>query len=636
MSQAGQILIATGQKLGLVIPEQQHGPNKPTMKYGSLNIASFKYLAICPYLFGLSLFLSFLVTETLRAEGRYNYSVEITGIKTSAFESVKAAFEEASVLIASKAEGFSAVSNLRAKVKSDAELMRTALRSQGFYGGSVSSRISRSGNSFKVDISVLPGQRYSFGTIDYRYVGSRPENSVQADIEQATALERGKPAIAAYFLAAEARLANILPELGFPFAEPVKHDLVVDHESKHLNVLFLLNIDNPRKMGQVHYSGTNNINASYLDRLVDWEENDIYQKSRVEALRARLLQTSLFSSVDMAVSPAEDDYTDINVKLTETAHRTVGSTAGYSTAEGFGAEVFWEHRNMFSRGGVLRLTGRGAEIEQSLSGRLELPNFAQLDQTLSFESLLRRQNTDAFLSYEAELRGGLDRVLTDKFAVSAGAVLEFSDVTDAQGDRDFLLVSLPIGARWDSSDDLLNPSKGTRTSLVVTPATNLGTTGFSFLKSEFRSSVYFSLSSDRDFIMALRGRLGSIWGAKNATLPATQRFFAGGGGSIRGFSFQNVGPLDPTGDPLGGRSVVEIAGELRFKVSETIGLVPFIEGGNTYIDSVPGFSSFRWGTGLGARYHTSFGPIRFDVAVPIDRRPGESHVQLYISLGQAF
>lgn len=570
------------------------------------------------------------------AEGRYRFSVAIYGLEASAYNGVKKAFNEVSTLRASEDEGFAAVSNLNAKVKSDTESLRTALRSQGFYAGTVSSRISRARNKFQVDISVLPGEQYIFGDIRYRYKGYEPNGLTEAKLSQAAQLETGNPALAARFIEAEARLANTLPELGFPFAKPIVHDLVVDHETKMLNVVFILDTGTPRQMGQVHYSGTRNINASYLLRMIDWTEADIYQRSRVEALRTRLLQTSLFASVNMTVLPAGEDEANIDVKLSEAAHRTIGATAGYSTAEGLGAEVFWEHRNMFSRGGVLRLTGRGAEIEQSMSGRLELPNFARLDQTLSFESLLRRQSTDAFLSYEAELRGGLDRVLTDKIAVSAGAVLEFSDVIDAEGDRDFLIASAPIGIRWDSSDDLLNPSKGMRASLIVTPATNLGTTGFSFVKSEFRTSAYLAIDRNKGFILALRGRLGSISGAENTTLPATQRFYAGGGGSIRGFSFQNVGPLDTTGDPLGGRSVAEIAGELRFKVSHSVGLVPFIEGGNTYVDSLPEFSSFRWGAGLGARYYTSFGPIRLDVAMPIGRRAGESRLQFYVSLGQAF
>jgi len=98
-----------------------------------------------------------------------------------------------------------------------------------------------------------------------------------------------------------------------------------------------------------------------------------------------------------------------------------------------------------------------------------------------------------------------------------------------------------------------------------------------------------------------------------------------------------IGPLDADGDPLGGRSALEIGVEARVRVTDSIGLVPFVDGGLVGQDPTPDFGTpVRWAAGLGARYHTDFGPVRLDVAVPLNKRDEDDWFQLYVSFGQAF
>jgi len=120
-------------------------------------------------------------------------------------------------------------------------------------------------------------------------------------------------------------------------------------------------------------------------------------------------------------------------------------------------------------------------------------------------------------------------------------------------------------------------------------------------------------------------------------VPADERFYAGGGGSIRGYSYQSVGPLSG-GDPVGGRSLLELSTELRLRLGERFGFVGFLDGGSAFGAAFPDFDEeLLWGTGLGFRYFTAVGPLRLDFAVPLDRRHGiDDAFQVYISLGQAF
>ncbi|HET6467002.1 MAG TPA: BamA/TamA family outer membrane protein, partial [Geminicoccaceae bacterium] len=139
-------------------------------------------------------------------------------------------------------------------------------------------------------------------------------------------------------------------------------------------------------------------------------------------------------------------------------------------------------------------------------------------------------------------------------------------------------------------------------------------------------------------VLALRGSAASMFGASREEIPADERLYAGGGGSVRGVGFQLAGPLDDNNDPLGGRSLVELGTEFRGRFTETIGGVVFLDAGTVYESTLPDFSrALRLGTGVGLRYITAIGPIRFDVGFPLDRRSGvDDAYQFYISIGQAY
>jgi len=188
-----------------------------------------------------------------------------------------------------------------------------------------------------------------------------------------------------------------------------------------------------------------------------------------------------------------------------------------------------------------------------------------------------------------------------------------------------------------TADNPLNPTRGTVVDLSATPYAGFANDPISFLRMSAGGSAYYSLDKGSRFILAGRTRVGSIVGEKTDVLPADKRFYAGGGGSVRGYGYQKVGPLDSDGDPTGGRSLFDLGAELRIRVTETIGVVPFIDGGMVTEESYPSFDEpLLWAGGLGLRYYTGFGPLRLDVAFPINGRKEDDLFQFYVSFGQAF
>jgi translocation and assembly module TamA len=246
------------------------------------------------------------------------------------------------------------------------------------------------------------------------------------------------------------------------------------------------------------------------------------------------------------------------------------------------------------------------------------------------------QDLPAYRLQSARAAAGIERPVWDDWIGGIGLSLEKA-ITE-QRDRNFdqLLLGVPLSLKHDTSDDPLDPKHGMRLTVNVTPYASLGD-GPSFLDLRARETIYQSLSEDGHWIAAGWVGLGSIVGAQRDQLPRSRHLFAGGGGSVRGYAYQFAGPLDRHDDPIGGMSLIELGGELRIKVTDTIGIVPFVEAASVGKTSAPTLSDLFVGAGVGLRYYSSIGPIRFDVGTPISpRRSADAPVQIYVSIGPAF
>ena len=292
----------------------------------------------------------------------------------------------------------------------------------------------------------------------------------------------------------------------------------------------------------------------------------------------------------------------------------------------------------FGQGETLRGDLYLSEITQELSARFVKPDVFTRHQSFKAEADLKRENTDAYTAESARLYTGIDRRWGNNWTLGGGVFFEFSSIEE-NGDTDsFAYFGAPFTASFDNTDDLLDPSRGIRFGATLTPHFGLNAVSSNFVTTELRGSTYYSVLDNKRLILALRGKVGSLVGDSTADIPAVKRFYSGGGGSVRGYEYQLVGPLDANNDPSGGRSVIEVGAEARIRITDTIGIVPFIEGGNVYEEMAPDFSGeFQWAAGLGARYYTPFGPVRLDVGVPLNPRSNvDDSFQFYISIGQAF
>ncbi|MGF1455510.1 MAG: autotransporter assembly complex family protein [Alphaproteobacteria bacterium] len=531
---------------------------------------------------------------------------------------------------------------LRRRAQGDVTRLETALKSEAYYEGRVRFAIDTDEDPVGVTLQVETGPSFPVRSFDV-VIADDPVPDGAGEIPRngrALAFAPGSPATGTAILSAQGRAIAVARRLGFAFVRVEDRRIAVDLRDKRVDVTVTLRLGERVRFGPLEITGLERVDRRFLEEYRPWEDGDLYDPDLVKTFAERLQGTGLFSSAQVRAAEEADDQgrLPILVAVSERDRRTIGGGVEFATNTGPGASLFWENRNVGRRGQKLRADLEVAQIRQA--GRLtyEQPRFLRFNQSLRLSLGGAIDDTDAFRATTVTASAGVERVRTPRLTVGLGVEGEYARTEDAGLTTNSYLVAVPLSARWDSTNDLLNPTKGQRVSITIAPTAGVNDRFISFVKNDLRLSAYKALGGTDRWVAAGRMRLASIVGESTDIIPSNRRLYAGGGGSVRPIEFQFAGPLDSDGGPAGGRSALEVGAELRIKITDALGIAPFVEGGTVFDESVPSFNeTFLVGGGLGAYYLTPAGPFRLDVGVPFNGRPGiDDAFQIYLSLGQSF
>jgi len=547
------------------------------------------------------------------------------------------------------------VAQVRARATEDEALILRLLQSQGYYDGTVTTSLAQPTEArgpVQAHLIVTPGPAYHFGLImaDAQSDGKKVATLPPDLIRNALSLKTGEQIIATRVLAAEANVSVVMQQSGYPFVKVGARDILLD--SSKLTGDYTLKVDTGHRsrFGGFKSEGREAFGADHVAVLTRFEKGDLYDNRKVDDLREALVATGLFRSV--AVEPvatgefADDgsEYVDLLVHQQRGPYRTLAGAFGYNTGEGVTASASWQNRNMFPPEGALIVTAALGTQQQGLTTTFRRSNAKKRDRTFQLAAAATHNIYDSYEAYTASLSGSVSRVSTPlwqkvwtwSYGFEIAASKEATDgVANFDDDADnYYIAALPTRLGYDRSDSLLNPATGYRASAEVTPLISLSGGGSS-VRTVLDASYYHPVGGNS--VIAARTRVGILAGGQLADIPPSRRLYAGGGGSVRGYAYQQLGPKDASGDPTGGLSLFEASVEYRYRMGD-IGIVPFIDIGQSYASTTPSFSDLRVGVGIGARLYTNFGPIRIDIATPInrDKTNSEPQIALYVGIGQAF
>ncbi|HUH11030.1 MAG TPA: autotransporter assembly complex family protein [Brevundimonas sp.] len=536
------------------------------------------------------------------------------------------------------------------------------LRSEGYYQPTLEDDVVGEDAPVAV-VRVVTGPRFVLADYGLNWTLPPPDQTTDTAVRDEVDLTTGDPGRAVDVIAAEGRILAGLTRRGYADASAEPRRVIVDHATKTVQPNYNIDSGPLIRLDGVRLVTRGPTRPEWVAGLAPWTTGDVYDPEQVAELERRLLETGVYDGVGVALSRREQTDADglrpIVVTLNDrprwtqeagvtvsTAQATVTTGQGASTKGGSAIEGVWTYHNRYGRADTLAFQARLADLDSRLGADLKLPHWRRPGQTLSLGAAVVHEDTNAYRRFAAVLYADARQRMGKSSWYSYGLGLDvgqydenrFDPITQApiSFSRNLAILTGRGGFFMDRSNDPLDPTTGYRLTASVQPTAVTGEDTVLFVRSEAQATAYLPLEDNARTVLAGRVRLGTILGGEELTVPSDRLFYAGGGGSVRGYEYQGVGPRLPDNTPRGGISLFETSLEVRRQVFGNFQGVAFIDAGAIGFQETPNFNNLRYGAGFGVRYKLPFGPVRADIAFPLDRRDGDAAFQIYISLGQAF
>ncbi len=441
---------------------------------------------------------------------------------------------------------------------------------------------------------------------------------------------------------------------------------IADTHTHEANVTFTLHPGDLTPFGRITLSGQEQVPEYVLRRQLTVEAGAEYSLTALQDSEGSLYSLPIARAVTTRALNLEAPTgpVDIDFQIIEHKPRTGELSIGASSLESFRYQAKWTHRNLLGKAERFSMQARVSGIQQGLEAELFQPYFFSRRNSLTHRLFaLNNQNIDTdpfgimeslfdivdpYPAYDFVTFGGQSLLKRDFTKLLTGLVgLELSanrffnidpsaDPATLAGAEDNILFIQSAGLEWNSRNDDLNPARGALLRGAIEHSNAAVLSDVSFVKMLVEGRYYWPLRGQNVF--AGRIKLGGIEPYGDSTsVPSNVRFFAGGVGSVRGFANNRLGPLDTSGNPIGGSSLIEGSLEWRFPIVRGWGGVVFIDFGNVFPSALTySLDDLRYTGGVGVRYFTPVGPLRLDVAFVLDSRAEDQTAPLYLSIGQAF
>lgn len=554
----------------------------------------------------------------------------------------------ASLTVATAARDDATAQDLLAAAQADYARLTGVLFAAGFYGGTV--RIAVDGREAaaiaplaapqrigRIVIEVAPGTRFRFSRAEV--TPRAPGTELPGDFRP------GGPARGDLVGAAVKSGIDGWRAAGHAKARLAEQDLVADHRDNTLAAHLILEPGPRLRFGDLRVAQgdrPSRVRADRIRAIAGLPEGAVFDPADLATAERRLRRTGAFTSarIEEAETPTPDGRLPMSVRVVDAKPRRFGVGAELASFEGLKLSGFWMHRNLLGGAERLRLEFEAGGIggdsggqDFRFGGRFERPATFTPDTALFLEAAIEERDEPDYQERNARLGGGLSHVFSDELTGEAGLRYQQTEIDDAISSRNVGHLLLPALLTWDARDDPLDARAGYYLGLEAKPF--LGFQGGGDGARLFTDArAYHGLGG---VTLAARAQFGTVAGASVGSVPPDMLFYSGGVGTVRGQPYQELGVTLPGGGEVGGRSFAGFSGEVRVDVAGGKGqVVAFADTGFVGADAWgAGGGTWQSGAGLGGRYRTGVGPIRVDVATPLDGDTGRA-VELYVGIGQAF
>ncbi len=592
------------------------------------------------------------VIDPLDYSVKFNVSPDEDGLKST--------LQSASALWTNRDEPASGKAGLISRAKGDYRRLLAALYNAGYYGGEISILIAgREASDLTlnaefpapaaVSIAVAPGPRFAFDKLAFVNPPPPPRRRDPKTFET-IGFERGKPARASVIGAASALAIQQWRDDGHALAQETSREVVADHATSKLDVTLALDPGREAVYGPITVEGNSRTKSDFIAFMTGLPTGKRFSAKAVEDAQARLGRLGIFRSfrIEEGKEIEPDGSLPITVRVEDRRPRTVGFGATLSTLDGVGIQSYWMHRNLFGRGERLRfdasISGLGVQnsvdnLDYTAGISFTKPGVYTPDTNFVAGILAQQLDFDTYRERSLGANVGLTQQFGDRLTGDISANVTKARFDDAFGRRNFMTYALIGNLAYDIRNDKLDATRGYYVAAMLQPFYEADY-GNAAIRGTLEGRVYHSVIGPNTLVLAGRALFGTYWGPSAAESPPDLLFFAGGGGSVRGYAYRSIGvQTTVNGEPatIGGRGLFESSVEARYRINQSFGAVGFVDSGFvTENPKLSGDTDLRFGVGAGLRYYTSFGPLRVDLATPVNGRSDDAKVALYIGIGQAF
>lgn len=506
-----------------------------------------------------------------------------------------------------------------------------ALRARSHYTPEFESALLRQEDCWQPTLRVTPGPITRLRDVSIEVTGPGADSETFTKPLREHRIKPEQPFNEGDYEALKQALRRSALESGYFDArfEQARVDVWPDEQAADVELTFVTGI---------HYQfGEIRVNAEpaalsdrTLNELVELQTGTPYSRLEVERLRRRLLQAGYFEAVDVVpdIEGRSGQAIDVDVALDMRPQHEVSGGIGFATDFGPRLRANYDNRYLNRHGHRASARFNLSPVLQELQGDYSMPLRGETDGWLIFDAAVQHEKTDTAETLMQSL--GARRVRSGPWGTRLTESLHLQrEDFDVASDDDVAWLVMPGVALSKTRQYQSRPLEiGWRLDAQLRGATEpISTTSFTQLYLRAAGAIPLG---DKARMLA-RVEVGTTWADALADLPTSVRFFAGGDRSIRGYALDNLGPTDADGEVRGGRHLLVTSIELERLVSGNWSVAVFADTGGAFNKSREPWST---GAGLGVRWQSPVGPIRLDLASPLD--DNDRYVRLHLGVGSTF
>ncbi len=533
----------------------------------------------------------------------------------------------------------------RTSVERDQERIRQLYQEEGFFQAKVAIVLSERAEARLADLKVTveEGQRFHFGKTELVFVDEKDE-VWRESLLSAMGITEGQPVTMDAYGRAKENARAFLANHARPLCQ-IKGQLLLYTDTMEAIPRLLVQAGPSVKFGRAELMGQGQVDRQFIERRIGFLEGQPFSEEALKQTQQSIFAGNLFSNVTLTplFEQMQEDQVPIAIDWQEAPPHALSLGLGWGTEDQFRLQIYQVNRNLFKLNDTLTFEGKYSSIYTGLTGRWQVPfgrSFFEL------QGGARQTDNEAYNDKSLFINPSFSFELYDKWNLSIGFLASLYSMRELKAsvpdpgyyDSDTLVSGFPLALSYDSRDSILNPTRGTLVSLSLQLTSQAFGSDVSFIEPKAGISQIIPLSL-KNWAFAWRANGGLILPTEDKErIPLYCRYFPGGSMSVRGYRYQNLGPMDENSRPLGGEAYVEGSLELRFPLIGDLGGVLFVDLGNAYESYHDLSGGLRYTCGAGLRYNTPLGPVRLDFGYILNAPENYDYAdyQVYLSVGQAF